>query len=80
MKKIIFGLIAMVVLAFNAHSQNIGAKVGEIKDGKFVLVENLSFLKEKWDKILIENKLEGEIVRFEISSDKYMEDEKTTVT
>ena len=73
MKKLVFGLIAIVLLSINAHSQ----KVGIInKDGKPEITEDLSFLKEKWAAILKENKLEGEVERFEITKEQYVDDEK----
>ena len=69
MKKLIFGLIATVMFGFAGNAQ----KVGELK---FVLTEDLSFLKEKWNNLLKENKIDGEIDRFEITSETY-KDEKT---
>lgn len=70
MKKLVFGLIATVVFAFNGNAQ----KVGESRDGKFVITEDLSFLKEKWDDLLKDNKIDGEIDRFEITAETYKDD------
>ena len=71
MEKLVFGVIATVLLAFNGNAQ----KVGELKDDKFEITEDLSFLKEQWNKMLQENKIEGVIDRFEITLENY-KDEK----
>jgi len=75
MKKILFGLLATVLLTLGAQAQ----KVGEIKEGKLVITEDLSFLKERWNKVIQENKLPGTIQRFEVTSDSYV-DGKENVT
>lgn len=72
MKKLVFGLIATVMFGLAGHAQ----KVGEIKDGKFVVTEDLTFLIEKWDNLLKEDKIDGQVGRFEITSETY-KDEKT---
>ena len=65
-----------MLVSLNTYSQ----KIGEIVDGKLVITEDLSFLKVKWNKILVESNLEGEIDRFEISAGEYLDDDLKTVT
>lgn len=76
MKKLVFGFIAIVLLSFNANSQ----KIGEIKDGKLVITEDLSFLKERWTKALKDQNINDEIVDIEIKSGEYEDDNKNITT
>jgi len=73
MKKILFSLLATILLSLNTQAQ----KVGENRNGKFVITEDLTFLKEKWNKFLLDSKIKGEIVQIEITSDTYEENKET---
>ena len=68
MKKLVFGLIATVMFGLVGNAQNL-VKVGEIKDGVFIITEDINGIKVEWDKILQEQKIVGEFSNYVIESD-----------
>lgn len=67
MKKLICLLIAIIVTP-NLFAQE---KVGENRDGKFVITENLKNLKDEWDKLAGENIINYSIVADEKNVETY---------
>jgi hypothetical protein len=76
MKKLVFGLIVTAIMSLSSNAQ----KVGVLSNGKFVITEDLSFLKERWSKALKDQNINDEIVDIEIKSGEYEDDNKNITT
>ncbi len=67
MKKLIFCLIATVMIGIVGNAQNL-VKVGETKNGAFVITQDIKDIKEEWNKILITQKIVGELSTYTIET------------
>lgn len=69
MKKIVFGLIATVMLGFVGNAQIVKiVKIGILTtEGKFEITENIDFIKDSWNENLKKQKLDDELVEFSIN-------------
>lgn len=72
MKKLLFGLIATVLLSLSVSAQKIGVK----QDGKFLVTGDLTFLREKWNQLLKNQNINNEIYDFKIESGVYDDDKE----
>ncbi len=67
MKNLLFGLIATVMFGLAGNAQNL-VKVGEIKNGAFIITEDINGIKEEWIKILEEQKIVNELSTYNIET------------
>lgn len=67
MKKLFFGLIATVMFGFVGNSQSL-LKIGIVKDGNFLITEDIGSVKEVWRTFLSNQKIDGVIENYEIKS------------
>ncbi|MEC4004302.1 hypothetical protein OX283_006515 [Flavobacterium sp. SUN052] len=72
MKKILFGLIATILISINSNAQKIGVN----QEDKYIITDDLSFLKEKWNQILKDQKINDQINNFKIESGEYDDGDK----
>lgn len=66
MRKLFYGLIAIVVFGLVGNAQS-PLKIGIVKAGEFIITEDISTIKSEWDALLASQKISSEINIFEIN-------------
>lgn len=65
-KKLLFA-IALIISSFVCHSQQ-SRKVGLEKDGKYVITEDIGYIKTEWKNILAKQNIAESLTDYEIAS------------
>lgn len=69
MKKIFLSLIAIVLIGFNTFAQD--EKIGEDRNGEFVITANLDYVLKAWNDVLIQQKIDTKLETLDIRSGRY---------